>query len=193
MAVLLLITEQEIKDITSLNNNVPVGKFRHHIQTAQDVYIKPAIGETCYSELLDGVENDDLTPLEITLLDGDNRSFAGLKVALAWHVMYLAIPDFHINIGNAGVNKKTSDNFEPVSLEELSLKRESAKNAAASYTKYLIKYIQANSSDYACYVCDGLTDLIDDDDIGSGGVALDWHNVTTTSESQEIINREIDG
>jgi len=81
MSILLLINEQEVKDITGMSENIDASKFRHQIQVCQDIYIKAAIGETCYDELLDSVENEDPTALETTLLDGDNRSFPGLKSA----------------------------------------------------------------------------------------------------------------
>jgi hypothetical protein len=190
MSVLHLITEQEIKDLTPMPNNVDVSKFRHHIQSAQDIYIKPAIGETCYDNLLDSVENDDPTALETILLDGDNRSFAGLKVALAWWVLYLAYPNLWVSISNSTVQKKTGDNFEPVSAAELNISRKVAESTANHYTTYLIEYIQKNESDYTCYVCDGITPLTDSDDFNGGGIALDNNEFTRLSESQYILNSE---
>lgn len=190
MSVLLLISEQEVKDLTSLTNNADSSKFRHHIQAAQDIYIKPAIGETCYDALLDAVENDDPTALETILLDGDNRSFAGLKMALAWWVLALAYPDLHMSIGNSTVHKKTSEGFEPVSLAELNAKIKVASSAAEHYTKYLIEYIKKNEANYSCYTCEGITALSDSDDINATGFALDYDKITTISESQEILNRE---
>ena len=190
MSVLLLISEQEVKNLTSLPENADSSKFRHHIQSAQDIYIKPAIGETCYDALLDSIENDDPTALETTLLNGDNRSFAGLKIALAWWILYLAYPDLAISISNTGVHKKTSDNFEPVSLAELNLKRDVAETTAQGYTGYLIDYIKKHSDDYTCYSCEGITQLTDADDVNGGGIALDYDKLVTVSESQEILNKE---
>ena len=110
MSVELLITEQEIKDITSLPDNVDVSKFRAYMQLAADLHIKPAISETCYNNLLDSVESGDPTSLETILLNGDGRSFQGLKVALAWRVLYLSYPDLWMSIGNSTVQKKTGEN-----------------------------------------------------------------------------------
>tara|TARA_R100001244_G_scaffold68792_4_gene56230 strand:- start:152 stop:724 length:573 start_codon:yes stop_codon:yes gene_type:complete len=188
MSVLLLITEQEVKDLTSVADNVDISKFRHHIQAAQDVYIKPAIGETCYDALLDSVEKDDPTALETILLNGDNRSFAGLKMALAWWVLVLAYPDLHITIGNSSLQKKTGDNFEPASLAEVNMKRKSAETTATHYTRYLIDYINKHSSDYDCYVCDGITPLTGSEAMNLSGIAFD--KVTTISESQYILRAE---
>lgn len=189
MAVLHLISEQEVKDLTSLGDNVDVKKFRHWIQVAQDIYMKPAIGETCYDLLLDSVENDDPTALETILLDGDNRSFAGLKIALAHWVVFLAFPDLWINTGNTTLQKRTGDNFETVTMEEFSLKRKQIEQAASSYTNYLISYIQKHRADsYPCYVCDGLTPLIDDTQ--QTGIALDNDKLRKLTEEAEVLRRD---
>ena len=188
MAVLLLITEQEVKNLTSMPSNADASKFRHYMQAAQDEYIKPAIGETCYDLLLDAVENDNLTALETTLLDGDDRSFPGAKVALAWWILWLAYPDMWIEMSGSTISKKTGDNFESVSAAEFAIKRKSAEDQASRYTNYLIAYIKDNLDDYTCYSCAGLTPLLEDTTMS--GIALDNDQFTAISEEQEIINRE---
>lgn len=194
MAVLLLINEEEVKNLTSMSANVDSSKFRHHIQAAQDQYIKPAIGETCYDALLDSVENDNPTALETILLDGDGRSFAGLKTALAWRIQWLAYPDLWLTIGSSTVQKKSGENFDSVSTAEFNIKRKSAENMASYYENYLISYIIKHKDDYTCYVCDGITPLIDD--TNSFGIALDNDKFRPFTEQEEILNREnrhIDG
>lgn len=172
MSVLLLITTQEVKDLTSLAKNVDDSKIRHFIQSAQDEYIKPAISETCYNSLLNAVKNDNLTPAEIILLDGDDMSFTGLKTALAWWVVWLAFPGLWLTIGASTIYKQTGDNSEPVTREDFLLLRKTAKTQANHYTNYLIKYINDKKDTYDCYVCDGLTDVIDE--TGDTGIAFDW-------------------
>lgn len=188
MAVLLLISEQEVKDLTSISENVDVSKFRHHIQAAQDIYIKPAIGETCYGALLDSVENDDPTALETVLLDGDDRSFTGLKMALAWWVLWLAYPNLWLTVGGSTVSKKTSDKFESVSEGELVMLRKTAERTATHYTDYLIKYIKKHSDNYTCYSCEGITPVVDGSE--SLGIALDNDKIVRFTEEQEILRRE---
>lgn len=186
MAILLLITEQEVKQLTSLTNNTDVSNFRHHIQVAQDEYIKPAIGETCYDALLDSVESDTFTALQVTLLNGDNRSFAGLKMALAWRTLWLAYPDLWIQISGSTISKKISDKFEPASMAEFNVKRETANRTASHYETYLIKYIQKNSDDYTCYSCEGITPLVDESTFT--GLALDNDKIVRRSPEQDTLN-----
>lgn len=186
MSVLLLITEQEVKDLTSLTDNTDVANFRHHIQVAQDEYVKPAIGETCYDALLDSVEGESFTALQLVLLDGDNRSFSGLKTALAWRTLWLAYPDLWLAISNSTISKKTSEKFVSVSTSEFNIKRETANRTASHYETYLIKYIQKNSDDYTCYTCEGITPLVDESTFT--GLALDNDKIIRRSPEQDTIN-----
>ena len=175
MSVLLLITPQEVKDLTSMSKNTDDSKFRHFIQSAQDEYIKPAIGETCYNNLLNAVSNNDLTANETILLDGDDMSFAGLKTALAWWVLWLAYPSLWLTIGSSTIYKKSGDGFDSVSKDDFLMLRKTAAKQANYYTNYLIKYINENKDSYTCYVCDGLTDVIDE--TGDIGFASDWDDI----------------
>jgi len=188
MSVLLLITTQEVKDMTSISGNTDDAKLRAHMQAAMDIYITPAIGENCMIALLDSVENDDGTALETVLLDGNNREFQGLKMALAWWIAWLAYPDLWIINSNTGLQKPTAENREALTPEEFEKKRKGVEDMAVHYTNYLIKYIQLHSDDYTCYSCEGLTALIDDND--STGIATDYNCISTVSEAQEILNRE---
>jgi hypothetical protein len=187
MSVLLLITEQEVKDMTSLGDNVDPAKFRQWIQVAQDRYIKPAISETCYDALLDAVENDNPTALQTILLDGDDRSFVGLKIALAHWTAFLALPSLWMTIGSSTVQKKTGEGFEAATSKELEIQRDSLKDAASYYTDYLIKYIQCHTDDYTCYSCEGITPLVSDTDVS--GISLDYDSIIKVSEEQAIINK----
>ena len=156
-------------------DNVDASKFQMWIQVCQDKYIKPAIGETCYNALLDGVENDDLTALELVLLNGDDRSFKGIKQSLAWWVNWESMVDLWLNIGNSTVQKRKAENFDSVTIEEFNMKRKESENAASLYTDYLIDYIQCNRADYTCYSCEGLTPLIDE--TNSTGVSTDYDKI----------------
>ena len=70
---ILLITEQDVKELTGVSNNVPSSKFCYHIEPAQNIHIKPLIGEACFDELLDQVENSTLTVANNLLLNGNGN------------------------------------------------------------------------------------------------------------------------
>jgi hypothetical protein len=104
-----LITEQEVKNYTDLPNNLKTSNLSFSITVAQDLYIRSALGEDLYSELLDQVQNDTLTALNLTLLNGDNRLFRGIKFALAWWVAYEIYPYLHTKVTPTGIQTKSTD------------------------------------------------------------------------------------
>ena len=83
-----LITEQEVKNWTDISNNVQSSNLSFAITISQDLFIRTALGEKLYEELLDQVQNNTLTALNTTLLNGDDRLFRGVKPGLAWCVAY---------------------------------------------------------------------------------------------------------
>ena len=83
-----LITEQEVKNWTDISNNVQSSNLSFAITISQDLFIRTALGEKLYEELLDQVQNNTLTALNTTLLNGDDRLFRGVKPGLAWWVAY---------------------------------------------------------------------------------------------------------
>jgi len=175
MARTLMITEQEIKDLTSITDNVDVKKFCPWIPIAQDIYIQAAIRETCYKELLDQIATDTVTADFQTLLDGNDRNFAGLKVALAWWVLYKAYPDLASYIAPTGINVKIGEKFSPVDPQVLEQRILSAKDVAERYTDQLICYMEENDELFACFKdtdCD-CTQPLKDGYSHTSGIVLD--------------------
>lgn len=146
----LLISEQEVKNLTDISDNVDVKKFCHWIPVAQDKHVKTAIGESCYSDLLDGVENANLTADEVILLDGDARNYAGIKSALAWWVLYYSYPNLHSTVTPTGIVTKDAENTTTVATSVLTMRRNGAKVQAEHYTDQAICFICENSEDYPC-------------------------------------------
>jgi hypothetical protein len=93
--------------------------------------------------------------------------------------------------GNTGLHKRTAENREAIDSAEFEKKRQEIENVAVYYTDYLIKYIQKHKANYTCYVCDGLTTLIDD--TNATGVATDYDLIVPVTEATEILNRENNG
>lgn len=150
-----LITEQEVKNLTDIGDNVDESKFCHYIQIAQDKQIKNAIGEACYNNLLDGVENNDLTADESILLNGNNRQFVGLKTALAWWILWYTYPNLHSRVTNTGVQTQSGENFDPVSAETLEQRRKGALSQGEYYVDQMICFMRDNDDLYPCFDEDG--------------------------------------
>ena len=188
----LMITEQQIRDYTNIPANLDSSIFCNHIFTAQHKYIKPYIGETCFKELLNQIENDTLTTANTTLLDGDDRNFPGLRRSLAWWVLYLAMPWIASRIVPIGIVNKISDSDTPVGENQLATLNNAAKNNAEIYGDLVVCYIKENSEDYPCYEsadCD-CTNIVTSGYQSSGivtdGDILDKHKLGKLLNSHDI-------
>lgn len=146
-----LITENEIKNLTDISSNVDATKFCHYIQIAQDKQVKTIIGTSCYNDLLDAIENDTLTPAQLILLNGDNRSFQGIKIGLAWWILWYSYPNLNSSVRNIGVTTQSDENFDPVAPETLRDKRYGAKGQAEYYMEEVRCYLSDNTDVYPCF------------------------------------------
>lgn len=169
-----LITEQEVKNWTDISNNVQTTNLSWSITVAQDLYIRSALGEDLYSELLGQVENDTLTALNTTLLNGDDRLFRGLKSALAWWVAYEVYPYLHSKVSPTGIQSKSTDEAVSIDSRSLEIRRNMAKKKAEYYLDQLIQYLCDKSTDYPLFRDNSLgnTTLLTDG-YGQSGIILD--------------------
>ena len=146
-----LITEQEVKNWTDIPNSVQTKMFAMSIVYAQDQFIRSALGELLFSELLTQVENDTLTALNTTLLNGNDRLFRGLKPALAWWVAYQIYPHIHSYITPTGIQTKSTEDATSVSASQLEIRRNIAKSRAEYYLDQVICYLRENDTDYPLF------------------------------------------
>jgi len=167
-----LISEQEVKDFTNISNNVDIRVFGHNILDAQNIYIKSAIGE-CFDDLITQTANSTLTAANTTLLDGNGTDYDGIKVALAWWVVYMSYPDFHSRITPTGVQVKSGEEFTSVDSSMLQQRMNLAKNKAEYYTDQVICFIKDNISDYPCYNDSDCCTTKVRNGYGTSGIVLD--------------------
>jgi len=146
-----LITEQEIKNWTDIPNSVQSGMFSTMIVLAQNKFIRTALGELLFTELLNQVENDTLTALNTTLLNGNDRLFLGLKPGLAWWVAYHMYPYLHSFISPTGIQSKSTDEATSISAREIEIRKNQAKSNAEYYIDQLICYVRENDTDYPLF------------------------------------------
>ena len=190
-----LITEQEVKNWTDISNNVQTTNLGFSITIAQDMYIRGALGEDLYSELLGQVENDTLTALNTTLLNGDDRLFRGLKPALAWWVAYEVYPYLHSKVSPSGIQSKSTEDSVAIDSRSLEIRRNMAKKKAEYYLDQLIKYLCDKDTDYPLFRDNSLhnTDLLYDGYGQSGIILDDEDNWDEWKRSKGITREDLEG
>jgi hypothetical protein len=186
-----LITEQEVKNYTDLPNNLKTSNLSFSITVAQDLYIRSAIGEDLYSELLDQTQNDTLTALNLTLLNGDDRLFRGIKFALAWWVAYEVYPYLHTKVTPTGIQTKSTDEAISADSRDVEMRRNIAKKKAEYYLDQLIKYLCDKDTDYPLFRDNSLDNTtILYDGYGQSGIVLDDEDYYEEWERKKRLTRE---
>jgi len=145
MATVLFIGTEDLKRNTIVSGSVDVDKFIHYIKIAQQIHITDYIGTDLYDRLQAGITANDLTAVELTLLN-DYIQDALIHFAMA---EYLPFSAFHVK--NGGVFKHISETSSNAEKEEIDFLVQKERNFAQYYAKRLVDYLCTNSSSYPQY------------------------------------------
>jgi hypothetical protein len=146
-----IITEQEVKNWTDISNNVQSSSLAFAITISQDLYVRTALGEKLYEELVGQVATDTLTALNTTLLNGNDRLFRGIKPGLAWWIAYESYTYLHSKISPTGIQSKSTEQATSIDSRSLEIRKNMAKKKAEYYIDQLICYLRDNETDYPLF------------------------------------------
>jgi len=138
-----------------VNLNVDDELIHPQIIKAQNLNIERVLGTNLFDVLISEVANGTVSERMITLLEDY------IQPALVEWVTYSSILYFNYKITNKAVVKKSSDNSEASSLNEVNFLRQSIRDDAEYYTDRLAKYLCANEVLFPEYI----EGNINDDDI----------------------------
>ena len=131
----LLVSEQRMKQWTSLDENVRVEEITPFIINAQDIYVQDTLGTKFYNRLKEGVINDDLNADEIELLNDY------VAPTLMQYSLYLMLPSIKYKIVEKGLLSGTSEETAATSLDELKYMRQATLDLAQFYNKRLTEFL----------------------------------------------------
>ncbi len=145
MENVLLVSEQRMKQWTSLDNNIRIDVLTPSIIQAQDIYIQDTLGTLFYKRLKGGVIANDLTVDESAFL----KDYVG--PCLIQYALYLLLPNLKYKMVEAGIVNGTSEETQATTLEEMQYLRESALDTAQFYNQRMLEYLQDNPGMFATY------------------------------------------
>jgi len=149
MAYVLFISEERLKDSTTIGLNVSSDLLLPYIKQAQKLSIETRIGTKLSNKLKDlivaGTVNDVGNEAYATLL---NDYIAEVLPSMALH---LAIPFLRYKIENGNVYSKTSETGNALSTEEAQSLRSEVLNTAEYYMERMIEYICNNIGSFPEY------------------------------------------
>ena len=135
METVLLVSEQRMKQWTSLDNNIRIDVLTPSILQAQDIYIQDTLGTPFYRRLKEGVVADDLTTNEEAFL----KDYIG--PTLIQYALYLLLPNLKYKMVEKGILNGTSEETAPTTLDEMKYLRESALDTAQFYNKRMLEFL----------------------------------------------------
>ena len=164
MAEGLFITRKDLVKFTAVNGNVDTDKFIQFIKIAQDIHIQNYLGTDLYNKLqtLITTGNDINNPA--------NAHYKSLlttyiKPMLIWFTQSNYLPFAMYQIGNGGVFKHRSENYDSVTQEEDAMLFNNVSETAEFYTRRFIDYMTYNSTLYPEYNSNSNEDMYPDKDV----------------------------
>lgn len=154
----LLMTDQMIKDRSTIHGNIDPKLISPEIKVAQDMYIHPILGSSLFNKLLVDVNASGITGDYKTLLDD----------YIVDPLMYYAISQMPMGLSfqfwNKGVIRKQGDSTELPTMSELVDVANHYRMRAEWYGERLTKYLQQHST--TIFLPEYLTACGDLDSIG---------------------------
>lgn len=149
MENVLLVSEQRMKQWTSLDNNIRIDLLTPSIIQAQDIYIQDTLGTKFYKRLKGGVIANDLTVDESAFL----KDYVG--PCLIQYALYLLLPSLKYKMVEAGIVNGTSEETQATTLEEMQYLRDSALDTAQFYNQRMLEFLIDNPGIFADYTNPG--------------------------------------
>lgn len=144
------VTEAFVKQNTPISLNVEPQLINLAIFDAQVLHVQMVLGSRLYKKLetlvAAGTMSQPANAAYKTLMD-DYVQPAVLQWTLAE-----CLPYVRFKIMNKGVQGQSSDNSEPITLEELKYLQAQLKDKAEFHTQRVADFLCANSADYPEYV-----------------------------------------
>jgi len=135
---IIFITEQLFKDRTGASTAIDGKQIFPMIKVAQDLYIQPTLGSRLYKRLQLGIESDNLTDNEKTLLD------EYVTDTLIWYTMSMLPLIMGFQLFSKGFLQKTSEESQAPSRSDLELIEQKYKSMAEFYNTRMVRYLQEN-------------------------------------------------
>jgi hypothetical protein len=132
----LIISEENLRQFTDINNNVDSKLLKNAVREAQDIEIQRLLGTKLYEAVLDRIKTNTLTGVyQVLVLDW-------VQNALLYASYYYALEDIYLRPRNNGLLiPNGGENSDPADGTWYNRKRESVKNKSQFYQERLTNYL----------------------------------------------------
>lgn len=145
MSIALFVSEEYLLENSVINENVAYTQIRPTLVKVQDMHIQPALGSALYAQLQGQVVSGTVTNLNQTLLETYIQ-----PAIVQW--MYFELPMvLSFKYMNKGMERRSSTESQPMSVDEAFKLMDKVKNDAEWYTERITRYLQENHASYPLF------------------------------------------
>lgn len=150
MKQIFLISTQDLKNYSIINNNVDDSLLHNAILEASEIELQELLGTKLYKKILQLIDNDQIALPQNsyykTLLDEYCT-----KVVL-YAALHRAIPYVHYKVVNKGITTQSSEYSTTTSIQEMEFLMDKIKNDLEFFSNRMTKYLLANIRFYPEYM-----------------------------------------
>lgn len=139
-----LINDAYFKSFSPLPFNYNLEEIRPYYKVAEELWVVPIIGVALYNELIQQVNENNVTELNSTLL---LKIYAYEAIAIT----YEALPFVSYHMSEIGITKGKSSNSDSVSINDVNFISTHLRNQLELLKKYLKKFLDDNADLYPLY------------------------------------------
>lgn len=139
-----LFNAEYLKEYSLLPTNFNLDEVWNFVPLTEQLHIIPIIGNELYKELLDQVEQNNVTPANATLLL-EIYPFEGLAL------MEVAMPYISYHITEVGITIGRSENSEGASVKDVNYLTDYIKSQMVPLKQKLRDFLNANKELYPLY------------------------------------------
>ncbi len=152
----LLISEQKLKDNTSINENVDSSELRFAIQQSQQLFLQESLGTNLLEKLYELVDNGTID--DVANVNYKNLLNKYVQPTLISYSYYLALDNFWVKFINIGIVQNRSEQGQAVDLKTLQFLKQNAYNQAQFNDQILRRHLIFRSGLYPEYTSGSLND-----------------------------------
>lgn len=139
------ITTQYVRDNSTIDANVDSNLIERVIRNAQELDIRKALGDNLYISLQNYVYELKINNVAIPA-DYANLLYNYIQPAHVEWVMWRIAPKINYRFTNNGLLKTSTDNSEPVDLDEMKYLRQDDRYTAEEYTENIVRFLKDNQA-----------------------------------------------
>jgi len=151
LSTINLIDTNYIKSHSTVQQLVDNFLFDPFIPIAQDLYIKPILGNDLYNGLISAVtanSGTSVTGLTSGLTSGYTALLNEVQLPLCYYTLYDCFPYLTYKISKIGVERRSGDNLTPLEVGELNFLRKDLLERAKSLSVLLQQFLDENQAIY---------------------------------------------